>query len=199
MSNSRKLKKPHGHECSGNRKTIHMECPDHGDWELDVCVEGASDALAAIGAEKVFDCPLCGGAGTLAVHIGRAWLGEPRFIWRCDNGCPPAALRGALIEAGIALGCLGDYAGPGERTALYRMFDAADDLLYIGISNNFGRRWKQEAESKEWYPWVHRQTVEWYDSRTEALDAEELAIKAEHPKHNVQHNTDVPAAFRSKG
>jgi predicted GIY-YIG superfamily endonuclease len=74
-----------------------------------------------------------------------------------------------------------------ERTAIYRMYDAAGVLLYIGISNDFGRRWAQHAESKPWWPEVNRQAVEWRSSRAEALAAEAGAIKTEQPKYNIQH------------
>jgi len=84
-----------------------------------------------------------------------------------------------------------------ERTALYRMFDAAGDLLYIGISKNFGIRWRREAASFPWWPEMQRQTVDWYPSRPEAHAAEIAAIKAEKPKYNIQHAAPLPQPRRS--
>lgn len=75
-----------------------------------------------------------------------------------------------------------------ERTALYHIYGDADLLLYIGISKDFGQRWKSEAKACSWWAEHRRMTVLWYDSRPEAKEAEEAAIKAEHPKHNDLHS-----------
>jgi predicted GIY-YIG superfamily endonuclease len=107
-----------------------------------------------------------------------------------------AELRVALAAKGVAAGCLGDYASDHQRTALYRLYDAKGDLLYVGISKDFGQRWKQHASSQPWWFKVQRQTVEWYETRNSALDAEAAAIKAERPAFNVIHAVGkVPAAF----
>jgi len=74
-----------------------------------------------------------------------------------------------------------------ERTALYRFFDAAGQLLYVGVSGNTEARWRQHAESKPWWSDVADKTTEWLDSRPEALDAERAAIRAEKPLHNHQN------------
>ena len=74
-----------------------------------------------------------------------------------------------------------------ERTALYRCYDREGALLYIGVAKHFGLRWSRHKGKTPWWDQVHRQTVEWYDSRPEALDAEADAIFAEQPRHNVVH------------
>lgn len=71
------------------------------------------------------------------------------------------------------------------RTALYRFYDAHENLLYVGITNKPGRRWQQHMEEKSWYPLVKHQAVTWYDSEAEARRAEALAIRSERPKFNV--------------
>lgn len=82
-----------------------------------------------------------------------------------------------------------------EPTALYRIWGAADLLLYIGVSNDFGRRWKEHAKQQPWWGEMKRLTAdEWFDSRGDAEDAEEAAIKAEHPKHNIIHNKPAVGA-----
>lgn len=78
---------------------------------------------------------------------------------------------------------------PSGPTALYRLFGEGDVLLYIGISNSFGRRWHQHEQAKPWWHKVRRQTIDWCPSREEAEAAEEAAIKAERPRYNVVHNT----------
>jgi predicted GIY-YIG superfamily endonuclease len=75
-----------------------------------------------------------------------------------------------------------------ERTALYRFFDHADVLMYVGVTTSFGRRWTEHAKVKAWYPQVHHQTVTWFDSRQAALDAEAIAIREECPLHNISQS-----------
>jgi predicted GIY-YIG superfamily endonuclease len=79
------------------------------------------------------------------------------------------------------------------RTALYRYFDAADVLLYVGISNDPDERWKSHrygSGRNGWPKEAVRRTIEWRDSRPEALRAEEEAIKTERPLYNEKHNYD---------
>src|SRR3954453_14405675 len=72
-----------------------------------------------------------------------------------------------------------------DGIALYRVFGENDLPLYISISNNFGRRWKQHAKQQPWWDEMRRLTVdEWFASRPEAELAEDAAIKAEKPKYN---------------
>ena len=69
---------------------------------------------------------------------------------------------------------------------LYRFYDAAGALLYVGITCN--RRARFAAHRKA--PWASeavRSTVEPYPDRTSAHAAEIAAIAAEHPRHNVNH------------
>jgi hypothetical protein len=81
-----------------------------------------------------------------------------------------------------------------EETALYRIFGGMrrGRLLYIGISKDFGKRWKQEAATFPWWDEKRRMTVHWYDSRPEAAAAERAAIKAEYPKYNKKHAVARP-------
>jgi predicted GIY-YIG superfamily endonuclease len=79
-----------------------------------------------------------------------------------------------------------------ERTAVYRVFDIADTLLYIGIAKNFGRRWEHHASVQPWWPEVARQTVEWHPDRDTAEAIEKDAIKAEGPRYNKIHAVKPP-------
>lgn len=74
-----------------------------------------------------------------------------------------------------------------ERTALYRFFDAEEELLYIGISKDPATRWEQHR-AKPWWRDVSMRVIEWYDDRPAAERAERKAIVAEGPRYNVQHN-----------
>lgn len=70
-------------------------------------------------------------------------------------------------------------------TALYRLYAADDRLLYVGITDNLKRRFGQHAADKAWWPEVSRRTVSWHASRDAAEAAEDAAIKAERPAHNI--------------
>lgn len=75
------------------------------------------------------------------------------------------------------------------QTALYRLSDASGRLLYVGVSEVPLRRWKEHSKDKPWWPRVATLTLEWFDSRTEALGAEVDAIRSERPLHNLAHNS----------
>lgn len=79
---------------------------------------------------------------------------------------------------------------PPERTALYRLYDADDRLLYVGISKRPAVRWAEHAIDKAdlWWADVVRKTVEWFETREEAETAEVRAIRTEKPEHNKAHN-----------
>ncbi len=73
-------------------------------------------------------------------------------------------------------------------TTLYRFFDAANRLLYVGIAGNPGRRFSEHGKDKGWWTNVARSTMEHFATRDAALTAERAAIIDEKPVHNVVHN-----------
>lgn len=74
-----------------------------------------------------------------------------------------------------------------ERTALYRWYDHEARLLYVGISNQPVRRAREHHGHQPWWTEVRSATVEWFDTRGQALEAEERAIKRELPEWNIVH------------
>jgi predicted GIY-YIG superfamily endonuclease len=76
------------------------------------------------------------------------------------------------------------------QTALYRHFDANDNLLYVGISLSTLTRLSQHRKS-EWTQDITRVDIQNFDSRLLALEAEEKAITTEYPKFNVTHSNNV--------
>lgn len=71
-----------------------------------------------------------------------------------------------------------------EPTALYRLYDANGNLLYLGISWNPDARMQLHARDKHWLHLVARRTVEWHPDRASALAAEAAATAVEKPLHD---------------
>jgi predicted GIY-YIG superfamily endonuclease len=84
-----------------------------------------------------------------------------------------------------------------RATALYRWYDEADVLLYIGISDEFSERVADHVNGSTWMDFAVRSTIERFPSRGEAAAAEVEAIKAERPLFNDQHNVS-PEAHRRR-
>lgn len=82
------------------------------------------------------------------------------------------------------------------QTALYRHFDAAGTLLYVGISHSAVQRLQQHMNGSRWARDIASVQIAQYDSREAALAAERLAIINERPLWNVIHNTSKPKAAR---
>jgi predicted GIY-YIG superfamily endonuclease len=85
---------------------------------------------------------------------------------------------------------------PSPETALYRWWDAADLLLYIGISDELSNRVNGHAKESSWMEFAARSTITRYPSRAEAAAAEVAAIKSERPLFNQKHNNSPEARQR---
>jgi excinuclease UvrABC nuclease subunit len=72
------------------------------------------------------------------------------------------------------------------ETKLYRHFDAAGELLYVGISLNAVYRLSQHKDHSAWFSSISNVTIETFPTRKDALDAETTAIIKEKPKHNIK-------------
>lgn len=70
-------------------------------------------------------------------------------------------------------------------TTLYRLFDAAGDLLYVGISTRPMQRVREHSKGQTWWTEVASQTFEHFPTRPEAATAELAAIRTENPRYNV--------------
>jgi excisionase family DNA binding protein len=79
----------------------------------------------------------------------------------------------------------------GSAMILYRIFGDRSTLLYVGITDNYDRRMRQHSE-KSWWRDVRRIDTQEFATRTEALRAETVAIKAERPLHNRAQNAPSP-------
>ena len=72
-----------------------------------------------------------------------------------------------------------------ERTAVYRLFDAAGALLYVGISSQPEYRLRAHSNERAWWPEVARTVLAWHETRADALAEEACAIANERPRHNI--------------
>lgn len=83
------------------------------------------------------------------------------------------------------------------KTSLYRHYNSSDELLYVGISLSALQRLGQHAEHSAWFGSISRVTIEHYETRQLALDAEREAVIRERPLHNVHHKKSAEEARRN--
>lgn len=76
--------------------------------------------------------------------------------------------------------------------ALYRIFNADGQLLYVGISVDVGHRLACHSR-RGWWTEVATITVQHFATERQALEAERDAILNEHPLHNLR---SVPTGGR---
>lgn len=98
---------------------------------------------------------------------------------------PPSLVAGDELD---------DSPCQGQETTLYRLWTKPGDgwrLLYVGISRSWPNRMKEHRESKLWWWAVDRVDIETFCCERHAARAERVAIRSEHPIHNVTHNLEV--------
>jgi predicted GIY-YIG superfamily endonuclease len=72
------------------------------------------------------------------------------------------------------------------KTSLYRHFEKDGTLLYVGISLNHVVRLSQHKAASSWFEKIATVTIEQFETRAEALQAETKAVVNEKPLHNIQ-------------
>lgn len=80
-----------------------------------------------------------------------------------------------------------------RRAAVYRLYDDAGHLLYIGSAYDPEER-QGYHKHKAWGSEIARREDRWYHDRAMAYTQETAAIEAERPKYNVIDNPVVPSA-----
>lgn len=75
---------------------------------------------------------------------------------------------------------------------LYRLYDRAGALLYVGITNSPERRFAEHAADKVWWPEVAARDVAWAGNQQQALALERTAIQVLRPRYNICHNGRNP-------
>lgn len=84
-------------------------------------------------------------------------------------------------------------------TTLYRLYNAADELLYVGIAGNPGRRFEQHRKDKPWWGDVATTRLQHFSTREEAMAAELEAIRTENPTHNIVGRGSRPVGHPGVG
>lgn len=108
--------------------------------------------------------------------------------WVCGNGSVDAvAVADPDAYGGFCERC--DEVLADRQTGLcvvYRCFDAAGQLLYVGsTSRGASTRLQFHEKNAAWWPAVADVQLESFDRIEAARAAESRAIRTEHPKHNV--------------
>lgn len=67
---------------------------------------------------------------------------------------------------------------------VYRAFDEAGALLYVGATSDLGRRFVNHKSGASWFDELRTITVAHYPTREESLAAERDAIASEGPRYN---------------
>lgn len=80
---------------------------------------------------------------------------------------------------------------------LYRMYDAARQLLYVGLTTNIEDRIADHRGAKYWWARVATIELERFASRPAVEKAERAAIKTERPLFNVRHGYRAPERITS--
>lgn len=75
----------------------------------------------------------------------------------------------------------------GGACSLYRYYDEAGRLLYVGIAKDPNMRDNQHRDRSKWHRFSIDRRVEWHDTRNDALRAERDAITTEAPIFNLAH------------
>jgi predicted GIY-YIG superfamily endonuclease len=77
---------------------------------------------------------------------------------------------------------------------LYRIHDAAGNLLYVGSSQVVLKRLQQHALQRGWWHEVASIEIEHFATPEALIEAERVAISEERPLHNTQNNPVVSMA-----
>ena len=79
---------------------------------------------------------------------------------------------------------------------VYRMFDAHNELLYVGVTENLCQRIAKHWVEQPWRHQIARITWEEYATREDALYAERYLIRHLYPQYNIAENGRRVAAER---
>lgn len=146
--------------------------------------------------ERLYATTRLGGLSPIVDSIYPKRLDSWRYLGTagsCPRGGPGVYYRPFDWESDncVALEIEVEWGAPGPEApvALYHLYGADGELLYIGISSNPRNRFVQHSLIKPWWSSVTRTSVSWLEvTRQEALVIEAAAIRDERPRYNGKHN-----------
>lgn len=74
-----------------------------------------------------------------------------------------------------------------DPCAVYRIYDASGELVYIGMGHEPDARVSAHRADKPWREHIATYEVTWHPNRADAFAAEAKLVKAERPRYNVVH------------
>ena len=116
--------------------------------------------------------------------VGETWYNE---------GVEAAFAASFHIDADGARIDMEPHADRTTPTSLYRYYDSAGVLIYVGITSQRIARNRQHNGDKIWWQWVASQKIDHFSSAREAHAAEVRLIQKFRPPFNKQHNPDHSA------
>lgn len=72
-----------------------------------------------------------------------------------------------------------------RHTIVYRIYDAADELIYVGYSAVGLGRLTQHSSRSKWWPEIAAVRIEHFDNMLAALERETELIRSAKPRYNV--------------
>ncbi len=87
---------------------------------------------------------------------------------------------------------------PWPEQILYRFFDSAGRLLYVGITDNLRTRFNRHRRKSSWWAQAVRVGIQVFCNRTALEVAEQEAIESEGPLHNTMYNRASGRARRKR-
>lgn len=125
----------------------------------------------------------------LALAAELSYMGETRIaaVWLCGATTTDAVMLPEQDNPACVL-CHFSEACP-RGPVVYRLYDEADQLLYIGYTVNAAQRLRSHSTGKKWWPEVARMDFERHPTDNAALNAESKAIREAPGRYNVVSRT----------
>jgi excinuclease UvrABC nuclease subunit len=78
-----------------------------------------------------------------------------------------------------------------KRFACYRHYNAAGELLYVGVTESTGQRYSAHKHASAWFEDIAEIKCDYFDSRRAALVLEAATIVCDAPKYNKAVDTKL--------
>lgn len=88
----------------------------------------------------------------------------------------------------------GRPSGRPKPVAVYRFFDAAGQLIYVGQTADPKERFRRHSAESDWWSEVAHRLVDWWPDKAAAVAEEARLVAEQSPRYNVQHSPVVVRA-----